>query len=43
MGQCTTAKDLWLNLKETYQSKEEDLEDNSIKKNEGKESPKSSI
>ena len=23
MGQCTFAKDLWLNLEETYQSKEE--------------------
>jgi hypothetical protein len=43
MGQCTTAKDLWLKLEETYQSKEEDLEDNSIKNNEGKESSKSSI
>jgi hypothetical protein len=40
MGQCTTSKDLWLNLEERYQTKEEDLEDNSIKNNEGKESPK---
>jgi hypothetical protein len=40
MGQCNTTKDLWLKLEETYQSKEEDLEDNSIKNNEGKESPK---
>jgi len=39
MVQCTTAKDLWLKLKKTYQSKEEDLEDNSIKNNEGKEYP----
>ena len=23
MGQCTSTKDLWLNLEETYQSKEE--------------------
>jgi hypothetical protein len=43
MGQCTTTKDLWINLEETYQSKEEDLEDKSIKNNEGKESPKSCI
>ena len=43
MGQCTSAKDLWLKIKETYQSKKEDLKDNSIKNNEGKESPKSSI
>jgi hypothetical protein len=35
MGQCTTAKDLWLKLEETYQSKKEDLEGIS---NEGKES-----
>jgi hypothetical protein len=40
MGQCTSAKDLWLKLEETYQSKKEDIEDNSIKINEGKESPK---
>jgi hypothetical protein len=43
MGHYIAAKDLWLKLEETYQSKEEDLEDNSIKNNEGKESPKSSI
>jgi DNA repair exonuclease SbcCD ATPase subunit len=43
MGQCTSAKDLWLKLEETYQRKKEDLKDNSIKNNEGKESPKSSI
>jgi hypothetical protein len=41
-GQCTFAKDLWLKLEETHQSKKEDAKDNSIKKNEGKESPKSS-
>jgi hypothetical protein len=40
MGQCTTTKDLWLNLEETYQTKEEDIEDKSIKNNQGKESPK---
>jgi hypothetical protein len=42
MGQCTSAKDLWLKLEETYQSKKEkkDIEDNSIKTHEGKESPK---
>jgi hypothetical protein len=31
MGQCTSTKDLWLKLEETYQSKKEDIEDNSIK------------
>jgi hypothetical protein len=41
MGQCTSTKDLWLKLEKTYQRKKEDLEDNSIKINEGKESPKS--
>jgi hypothetical protein len=40
MGQCTFSKDLWLNLEKIYQSKKEDIEDNSIKINEGKESPK---
>ena len=40
MGQCTSTKDLWLKLEETYQRKKEDIEDNSIKINEGKESPK---
>jgi hypothetical protein len=40
MGQCTFAKDLWLKIEETYQSKKENIEDNSIKTNEGKESPK---
>jgi hypothetical protein len=42
MGQCTSAKDLWLKLEKTYQSKKEHTKDNSIKKNEGKESPQSS-
>jgi hypothetical protein len=37
MGQCTFAKDLWLNLEETYQSKKEYIKENSIKTNEGKE------
>jgi hypothetical protein len=41
MGQCTSAKDLWLKLEKTYQGKKEDTKDNSIKKNEGKESPQS--
>jgi hypothetical protein len=36
MGKCTSAKDLWINIEETYQSKKEDLKDNSIKNNEGK-------
>jgi hypothetical protein len=36
MEQFTSAKDLWLNLDETYQSKNNDVEDNSIKTNEGK-------
>jgi hypothetical protein len=37
MGQCTYAKDLWLTLEDTYQRKKEYLENNSIKKNEGKD------
>jgi hypothetical protein len=37
MGQCTSAKYLWLKLEKVYQDKEE----NSIKENEGKDSPKS--
>jgi hypothetical protein len=36
MGQCTSAKDLWLNIEKVYQDKE----DNSIKDNKGKYSPK---
>jgi hypothetical protein len=42
MGQCTSAKDLWLKLEETYQSKKEkeDIEDHSMKITKGKESPK---
>ena len=42
MGQCTSAKDIWLKLEETYQSKKdkEDIEDQSIKIIKGKESPK---
>jgi hypothetical protein len=42
MGQCTSAKDLWLKLEETYQSKKEkeEIEDNSIKIIKGKESSK---
>jgi hypothetical protein len=40
MGQCTSAKDLWLNLEETYQNKKEDVEDHSIKIIKGKESSK---
>jgi hypothetical protein len=42
MGQCTSTKDLWLKLEETYQSKKEkkDIEDHSIKIIKGKESPK---
>jgi hypothetical protein len=42
MGQCTSAKDLWLNLEETYQSKEEkeEIEDHSIKIIKSKESSK---
>jgi hypothetical protein len=42
MGECTFAKDLWLNLEKTYQGKKEDTENNSIKNSEGKYSPKSS-
>jgi hypothetical protein len=40
MGQCPYAKDLWLNLEETYQSKKKDIEYHSIKIIKGKESPK---
>jgi hypothetical protein len=42
MGQCTSAKDLWLKLEETYQSKEEkeEIEDHSIKIIKGKEHSK---
>jgi hypothetical protein len=38
MRQCTSAKDLWIKLKETYQKKKEDVEDHSIKIIKGKES-----
>jgi hypothetical protein len=38
MGQCTSTKDLWLNLEKVYQ----DIEDNSTKENKGKDSLKSS-
>jgi hypothetical protein len=42
MEQFTSAKDIWLKLEETYQSKKEkeDIEDHSIKIIKGKESPK---
>jgi hypothetical protein len=42
MGQCTSTKDLWLKLEETYQRKEEkeDIEEHSIKITKGKKSPK---
>ena len=40
MGQCTSTKDLWLKLEETYQSKKENIEDHSINIIKGKESPK---
>jgi hypothetical protein len=36
MGQCTFSKDLWLKIEKVYQDKE----DNSIKENKGKDSPK---
>jgi hypothetical protein len=36
MGKCTSTKDLWLNLEEVYQVKE----DNPINENEGEDSPK---
>jgi hypothetical protein len=39
MEQCTSTKDLWLTLEETYQSKKE-KEDHSIKIIKGKKSPK---
>jgi hypothetical protein len=38
MGKCTSAKDLWLKLEETYQKKKEDVEDHSVKIIKGKES-----
>jgi hypothetical protein len=38
MGQCTSTKDLWLKLEETYQKKKEDVEDHSVKIIKGKES-----
>jgi hypothetical protein len=38
MGQCTSAKDIWLKLEETYQKKKEDVEDHSVKIIKGKES-----
>jgi hypothetical protein len=43
MAQCTSTKDLWLNIKDKYQSKKEkeDIEDHSIKIIKGKESLKS--
>jgi hypothetical protein len=42
MAQCTSTKDLWLKLEETYQSKEEEeIEDHSITIIKGKESSKS--
>jgi hypothetical protein len=42
MGQCTSAKDIWLKLEETYQRKEEkeEIEDHSIKIIKGKDSSK---
>jgi hypothetical protein len=40
MGQCTSSKDIWLNLEETYQSKKEYIEDRSIKIIKVKKSPK---
>jgi hypothetical protein len=42
MGECTSAKDLWLKLENTYQGKKEDTEDKSMMNNAGKDSPKSS-
>jgi hypothetical protein len=38
MGQCTSTKDLWLKVEETYQEKKEDVEDHSVKIIKGKES-----
>jgi hypothetical protein len=40
MGQCTTTNNLWIKIEKTYQSKKDDIENNSIKSNEGKEFPK---
>jgi hypothetical protein len=36
LTKCTFAKDIWLNIEKVYQYKE----DNFIKENEGKDSPK---
>jgi hypothetical protein len=38
MGQCTSTKNLWLNLEETYQKMKEDVEDHTVKIIKGKES-----
>ena len=38
MEQCTSSKDLWLKLEETYQEKKEDVEEHSVKIIKGKES-----
>jgi hypothetical protein len=38
MGQCTSAKDLWLKLEETYQKRKEYVEDHFVKIIKGKES-----
>jgi hypothetical protein len=41
IGPHSSAKDLWMKLEKVYQDKRKDTEDNSIKDNEGKYSPKS--
>jgi hypothetical protein len=40
IGPHSSAKDLWMKLEKVYQDKRKDIEDNSIKENEGKDSPK---
>ena len=40
MGQCTSAKDLWINIEERYQNKKEYVEDHSIKIIKSEGSPK---
>jgi hypothetical protein len=40
MGQCTSTKDPWLKLEETYQGQKKNIEDHSIKIIKGNESPK---
>jgi hypothetical protein len=40
IGKNSSVKDLWPNLEKVYQDKRKDAKENSIKDNEGKDSPK---